>query len=163
MKISLIVAMANNQVIGLNNTMPWHLSADLKKFKAITMGAPIIMGRKTYQSIGRPLPGRTNIIISRNVDYHQEGCLVFNSLETALKKAAQISDEAFIIGGSELYKSALPMATTLYLTQIHHTFKGDTFFPELNWPEWRIDAQEDIETDAQVDFNYSFLTLERII
>ena len=163
MKISLIVAMANNQVIGLNNTMPWHLSADLKKFKAITMGAPIIMGRKTYQSIGRPLPGRTNIIISRNVDYHQEGCLVFNSLETALKKAAQIRDEAFFIGGSELYKSALPMATTLYLTQIHHTFEGDTFFPELNWPEWRIDAQEDIETDAQVDFNYSFLTLERII
>src|SRR5512136_2076167 len=98
MKISLIVAMASNRAIGLNNQMPWHLSADLKKFKKITMGAPILMGRKTYESIGRPLPGRTNIIISRNPDYRQEGCLVFNDIEKALAYCRD-AEEVFVIGG----------------------------------------------------------------
>ncbi|HEY8158115.1 MAG TPA: dihydrofolate reductase [Methylobacter sp.] len=160
MKISFVVAMASNRAIGLNNQMPWHLSADLKKFKKITMGAPILMGRKTYESIGRPLPGRTNIIISRNPSYSQPGCLVFNDIEEALDSCRD-SDEVFVIGGSHLYKSMLPIADTLYLTQIHKEFPGDTFFPELDAEQWIEVQREDIQDDHDVDFSYSFLKLER--
>ncbi|MEI6333073.1 MAG: dihydrofolate reductase [Methylococcaceae bacterium] len=161
MKISLIVAMASNRVIGLDNKMPWHLSADLKKFKSITMGSPILMGRKTYESIGRPLPGRTNMIISRNLDYQQEGCLVFNDLKTAFKKAAENTDEIFIIGGSDLYNAILPMADTIYLTLISRDFEGDTFFPEIDWNEWSEVTREDIKDDPDTSFSYSFLKLEK--
>ena len=161
MKISLIVAMANNRVIGLDNKMPWHLSADLKKFKSITMGSPILMGRKTYESIGRPLPGRTNMIISRNLDYQQEGCLVFNDLNTSLKKASECTQEVFIIGGSDLYKAILPMVDVIYLTLINKDFQGDTFFPEIDFNEWSEVAREDIKDDPSVYFNYSFLKLEK--
>ena len=161
MKISLIVAMASNRVIGLNNKMPWHLSADLKKFKSITMGSPILMGRKTYESIGRPLPGRTNMIISRNLDYQQEGCLVFNDLKTAFTKAAESTDEIFIIGGSDLYKAILPMADTIYLTLINRDFEGDTFFPEIDLNEWSEVTREDIKDDPDAPFSYSFLKLEK--
>ena len=161
MKISLIVAMASNRVIGLNNKMPWHLSADLKKFKSITMGSPILMGRKTYESIGRPLPGRTNMIISRNLDYQQEGCLVFNDLKTAFTKAAESTDEIFIIGGSDLYKAILPMADTIYLTLINRDFEGDTFFPEIDLNEWSEVTREDIKDDPDTSFSYSFLKLEK--
>lgn len=162
MKISLIVAMASNRVIGLNNQMPWHLSADLKKFKSITMGKPIVMGRKTFESIGRPLPGRTNIIISRNPDYRQAGCIVVNDLDSALASAGQQADEIFVIGGSALYDALLPRANRLYLTQINAAFEGDTFFPEINWDEWQELNREDIANDPQVTFSYSFLQLERI-
>ncbi|MEI6269044.1 MAG: dihydrofolate reductase [Methylococcaceae bacterium] len=161
MKISLIVAMASNRVIGLDNKMPWHLSADLKKFKSITMGSPILMGRKTYESIGRPLPGRTNMIISRNLDYQQEGCLVFNDLKTAFKKADENTDEIFIIGGSDLYKAILPMADTIYLTLINRDFEGDTFFPEIDLNEWSEVTREDIKDDPDTPFSYSFLKLEK--
>jgi dihydrofolate reductase len=161
MKISLIVAMANNRVIGLDNKMPWHLSADLKKFKSITMGSPILMGRKTYESIGRPLPGRTNMIISRNLDYQQEGCLVFNDLNTALETASQSTKEIFIIGGSDLYKAILPLANVLYLTLINKDFQGDTFFPEIDFNEWSEVTREDIKDDPSVYFSYSFLKLEK--
>jgi len=161
MKISLIVAMASNRVIGLNNQMPWHLSADLKKFKSITMGKPIVMGRKTFESIGRPLPGRTNIIISRNADYRQEGCVVTNDLDSALTSACQLADEIFVIGGSALYDALLPRANRLYLTQINAAFEGDTFFPEINQDEWQELNREDIDNDPQVAFSYSFLQLER--
>ena len=161
MKISLIVAMASNRVIGLNNKMPWHLSADLKKFKSITMGSPILMGRKTYESIGRPLPGRTNMIISRNLDYQQEGCLVFNDLKTAFTKAAESTDEIFIIGGSDLYKAILPMADMIYLTLINRDFEGDTFFPEIDLNEWSEVTREDIKDDPDTRFSYSFLKLEK--
>jgi dihydrofolate reductase len=163
MKISLIVAMASNRVIGLNNQMPWHLSADLKKFKKITMGAPILMGRKTHESIGRALPGRTNIIISRNPAYQpltETGCLVFNDIEKALESCRE-SSEVFVIGGSDFYKSMLPIADTLYLTQIHQEFPGDTFFPELNIDQWREVEREDINDDPDVAFSYSFLKLEK--
>jgi len=162
MKISLIVAMASNRVIGLNNQMPWHLSADLKKFKSITMGKPIVMGRKTFESIGRPLPGRTNIIISRNPDYSQAGCIVVNDLDSALASACQQADEIFVIGGSALYDALLPRANRLYLTQINAAFEGDTFFPEINQDEWQELNREDIANDPQVAFSYSFLQLERI-
>jgi len=163
MKISLIVAMASNRVIGLNNKMPWHLSADLKKFKKITMGSPILMGRKTYESIGRPLPGRTNIIISRNIDYQQNGCVVFNDLKTALEKASENTEEIFIIGGSDLYQSILPIADTIYLTLINQEFQGDTFFPEIELNDWSEVEREDITDDSEATFNYSFLKLEKTI
>ena len=163
MKISLIVAMASNRVIGLNNKMPWHLSADLKKFKQITMGSPILMGRKTYESIGKPLPGRTNIIISRNTDYQQAGCLVFNNLETALQSASELTNELFVIGGSDLYQTLLPLADKLYLTLINQAFEGDTYFPEIDLNEWQEIAREDINDDNSTSFSYSFLTLEKTI
>ena len=161
MKISLIVAMASNRAIGLNNQMPWHLSADLKKFKQITMGSPILMGRKTYESIGRPLPGRTNIIISRNSSYQQDNCLVFDNVEKALA-SCQKHDEIFIIGGATFYEVMLAKSDTLYLTQIHKTFDADTFFPEIIPKEWKEVDREDITDDQSVDFSYSFIKLERL-
>lgn len=162
MKISLIVAMSSNRVIGLDNQMPWHLSADLKKFKAVTMGFPIIMGRKTFEAIGKPLPGRMNIIISRNADYQQAGCEVFGSLELAIEHACRQSEHAFVIGGATLYDAALPFADELYLTEIHQNFAGDTFFPELNSAEWQEVAREDIADDPLVEFTYSFLKFVKI-
>ncbi len=164
-RISLIVAMASNRAIGLNNKMPWHLSADLKKFKQITMGAPILMGRKTYESIGRPLPGRANIIISRNPDYHPptglgQNCLVFNDVDKALE-SCRAAKEVFIIGGSDFYKSMLPVADTLYLTEIHQEFPGDTFFPEIDVSQWVEVGREDIDDDPDAAFGYSFLKLEK--
>ncbi|MGZ5052521.1 MAG: dihydrofolate reductase [Methylobacter sp.] len=161
MKIALIVAMASNRAIGLGGQMPWHLSADLKKFKQITMGSPILMGRKTYESIGRPLPGRTNIVISRNPSYSQPGCQVFNDLDKALASCAD-AEQAFIIGGADLYQSTLPIADTIYLTQIHSEFPGDTFFPEIDETQWPEVAREDINDDPDVSFSYSFLKLEKI-
>ena len=161
MKISLIVAMASNRVIGLNNKMPWHLSADLKKFKKITMGSPVLMGRKTHESIGKPLPGRTNIIISRNPEYRQDGCLVFNDIESALKKACTGAEEIFVIGGSDLYEALLPVADAIYLTVINREFQGDAFFPAINLNEWSEAEREDIKDDPGVAFSYSFLKLEK--
>ena len=162
MKISLIVAMASNRAIGLNNQMPWHLSADLKKFKQITMGLPILMGRKTYESIGRPLPGRSNIIISRNPTYQQSGCQVFDNVDKAIA-ACQEYDEIFVIGGATFYQAMLPKADFLYLTQINKAYDADTFFPVINQKEWKEVAREDIDNDPTVDFSYSFLKLERIV
>lgn len=161
MKISLIVAMATNRAIGLNNDMPWHLSADLKKFKKITMGHPILMGRKTFESIGRPLPGRSNIIISRNSDYQQTDCLVFDSVDKAIV-ACNHYDEIFVIGGAMFYETMLPKADNLYLTQINKPFEADTFFPAINNKEWKEVGREDINDDKSVDFSYSFVKLERL-
>jgi dihydrofolate reductase len=161
MKISLIVAMASNRVIGLNNKMPWHLSADLKKFKKITMGSSILMGRKTYESIGRPLPGRTNIIVSRNLEYRQDGCLVFNDLKTAIKKACERAEEIFVIGGADLYETILPIADAIYLTIINKEFQGDTFFPDIDLNDWSEVGREDINDDLDASFSYSFVKLER--
>jgi len=161
MKISLIVAMSSNRVIGLNNQMPWHLSADLKKFKKITMGSPILMGRKTYESIGKPLPGRTNIILSRNLEYQQDGCLVFNDLKTALKKACESAKEIFVIGGADLYEATLPIANAIYLTIINKEFQGDAFFPDIDLSYWSEVEREDINDDPDVAFSYSFLKFEK--
>ena len=160
MKLSLIVAMATNHTIGINNQMPWHLSADLKKFKQITMGHPIIMGRKTFESIGQPLPGRQNIIISRNSGYKQEGCLVFNNLDSALQSCAEI-DEVFVIGGATLYEATLTRADRLYITEIQQAFDGDTWFPDIKKEQWREVAREDIADDSSVNFSYSFIVYER--
>ncbi|GAW87034.1 dihydrofolate reductase [Bathymodiolus platifrons methanotrophic gill symbiont] len=160
MKLSLIVAMAMNRTIGLNNQMPWHLSADLKNFKKITMGQPIIMGRKTFESIGRPLPGRQNIIISRNPHYQQQGCSVFNDLDSALQSCTS-SAEVFVIGGATLYEATLSRADRLYVTEIQKEFNGDTWFPEINKEQWQEISREDINDDSSVDFNYSFIILDR--
>lgn len=161
MKISIIVAMSKNRVIGLNNQMPWHLSADLKKFKKITIGHPILMGRKTYESIGKPLPERTNIIISRNSGYQPTGCIVSNNIDSALKIACEKSEHVFVIGGSTLYEIFLPLADTLYMTQINSEFHGDTFFPELDQQQWLEIEREDINHDPDVPYEYSFLKYAR--
>ncbi len=152
--------MASNRAIGLNNAMPWHLSADLKKFKRITMGSAIIMGRKTFESIGRPLPGRDNIIISRNKKYQQDGCQVFQDIDQAIDSCRHL-DEIFVIGGASLYKSVLPYADFLYLTEIHEELKGDTFFPEINNALWHELSRETIEDDSSVNFAYSFVKLAK--
>jgi dihydrofolate reductase len=157
MKITLIAAMTSNRVIGINNKMPWHLPADLKRFRKITMGSPILMGRKTFESIGKPLPGRTNIIISRNPDYRQDGCLVFNDIQAAIHAGCRLAGEVFVIGGSDLYQAILPMASTLYLTEIKKNFPGDTFFPEIDPEDWTEQEREDIRDDPAAGFDYSFL------
>jgi dihydrofolate reductase len=161
MKISLIVAMASNRAIGLNNQMPWHLSADLKRFKQITMGHPIIMGRLTFEAIGRPLSGRTNIIVSRNPVYQAEGCVVVDSVEAAISYGCQFADEVFIIGGATLYEATLAMADTLYITQINQDFEGDTFFPDIDFSDWTEVEREDVVDDAKDSFTYSFLKLQK--
>jgi len=160
MKISLIVAMASNRAIGLNGQMPWHLSADLKHFKRVTMGSPVLMGRKTFEAIGRPLPGRENIIISRNTDYPAEGCKVFNALEPALQHCGN-HEQVFIIGGATLYQAMLAQADYLYMTLIDREFPGDTFFPELG-DNWQEIGREQVNNDQTVNFTYSFLKLANL-
>jgi len=156
MKVSLIVAMASNRTIGVNGQMPWHLSADLKHFRKITMGSPVIMGRKTFEAIGKPLPGRTNIIISRNTGFQHEQCRTFNDIASALLFCAN-EEEVFVIGGAQLYQALLPSADLLYLTEIKKDFAGDTFFPIIDRQEWLEIERKDVETDPSVDFSYSFL------
>ncbi len=151
--------MASNRAIGLNNQMPWHLSADLKRFKQITMGHPIIMGRLTFEAIGRPLPGRTNIIVSRNLSYQQEGCVVVDSIDAAINHGCRLADEVFVIGGATLYEATLPLADSLYITQINQDFEGDTFFPDFDRNNWTEVAREDVVGYANVGFDYSFLKL----
>lgn len=151
--------MGENGVIGAKNRMPWHLSADLRHFRQITMGKPVLMGRKTHQSIGRPLPGRLNIVLSRDKSYSAEGCVIAGSLDEAVTQAGD--QEIMIIGGAALYESFLPLTDRLYLTLIHHHFDGDTFFPTLDWADWRVIEREDIDGDLESGLRYSFLTMER--
>jgi dihydrofolate reductase len=159
MSISLIVAMAENRVIGVDNRMPWHLSADLRHFKALTWGKPILMGRRTHEAIGRPLPGRKNIVLTSDRNYAAPGCTVVHSLDDALREAD--GEEIMVIGGSSLYRAFLPRADRLYLTLIHREFPGDTFFPEFDWSAWREVAREDVDEDPDSGLSYSFLVLER--
>jgi len=168
-RIALIWAMSRNRVIGRNNALPWHLSEDLKYFKRVTMGKPIIMGRKTWESIGRPLPGRTNIVITRNPDFTApEGVKVVSSLDEAIRMADNValiegSDEAVVIGGSEIYAQALPLADRLYLTQVHAEVDGDTFFPELDIEQWHELGREDFPAAGPNPYDYSFVILQRPI
>lgn len=159
MKISLIVAMGENGVIGVDNGMPWHLSADLKRFKRITMGKPLVMGRRTHESIGRPLPGRKNIVLTSDPTYAAPGCVVVHTLIDALNEAD--ADEVMVIGGSSLYEKLLSKADRLYLTLIHRAFGGDTFFPQLKWDEWTEIERLDVEDDPDSGLSYSFLVLQR--
>ncbi|HED40652.1 MAG TPA: type 3 dihydrofolate reductase [Chromatiales bacterium] len=158
--ISLIAAMGTNRVIGINNRLPWHLPADFKHFKKITMGKPILMGRKTYESIGRPLPGRTNIIITNNQSYSAEGCFVVNSIDEAIE-LTQDEDEVMVIGGASFYQQTLPIAQRIYLTVIHHDFVGDAYFIELDEAAWREVERTDCEADENNRYPYSFITLEK--
>ena len=147
--VSLIVAMARNGVIGRDHRLPWHLPEDLKRFKRLTMGHHIIMGRKTYESIGRLLPGRTTVIVTRRQDYLVPGAIIAQSLEEAIERCAN-DDEIFVIGGAEIYRAALPLADHLLITQIDREIAGDTVFPPVDWSRWReIDRQPCPEADAE--------------
>lgn len=161
MKISMIAAMANNRVIGADNDMPWHLPADLKHFKAVTMGKPIIMGRKTYESIGRALPGRLNVVISSKPDAVFEGATSVTCIDSAIKAVGDV-DEVMIIGGGSIYKSCLGSANRLYLTFIELDVAGDTYFPDyekdMNWQEV---ANQSYQADDKNPHNYRFVTLDR--
>jgi dihydrofolate reductase len=161
MIISLVVAVSSNQVIGKNNQLIWHLPVDLKHFKQITTGHTVFMGRKTYDSIGKPLPNRRNVVISRSVT-EIEGCEVASSLEDALQLSSE-EKEVFIIGGAEIYRQALPLADCIYLTRIHQDFDGDTFFPEIDIQIWQETEREDFLPDDKNKFSYSFITLNRLI
>jgi dihydrofolate reductase len=152
-KVSLIVATAKNGVIGHNNTLPWHLPEDLKRFRALTMGHHIIMGRKTYESLGRLLPGRSTVIISRNSDYQVEGAQVFSTLDEAIKATSQ-DPEVFIIGGAELYKVGLNKATHVYLTLIDQEFEGDAFFDLDRLKDWVIEQEESHQSESGLQFRY---------
>ena len=163
MLISAVAAMAENRTIGKNNQLLWHLPADFKHFKTKTTGHPIIMGRHTYESIGKPLPHRANIVITRDQSFKAEGCFVFSSLPDAIQCATSFAtQEIFIIGGGQIYQLALPYIHRIYLTLVHHSFDGDTFFPLLNANEWREIKRESYQADLHHRYAYSFLTLERI-
>lgn len=161
MHISAIVAMSENRVIGRNNQLPWHLPADLRHFKQITMGHPIVMGRKTYASIGRPLPGRRNIIISRNTNFQTQGCEVFNTIDDALL-ALKNAEDIFVIGGAQLFEEFLPRIETLYLTVVHADISGDVFFPEMDSSQWQEIVREDHLADGDNEYAYSFITLKKV-
>lgn len=160
MLVSMIAALARNGVIGKDNGLPWRLPSDLKRFKSITMGKPIIMGRRTHESIGRPLPGRHNIVVTRNEGYRSEGCTVVHSVREALESAAG-SEEVVIIGGAELYAQFFPRASRLYLTLIDREFEGDTYFPEFDRNQWVEVLNEAVAPAESVPFSYQFVILER--
>jgi len=160
MKLSIIAAMDRNRLIGNNNQLPWHLPADLQFFKRTTLGKPILMGRKTFDSIGRPLPGRRNVIISRNPNYQAAGCDVVHSIEEALKLVKE-SEEVMLIGGATLYEQALPRAQRLYLTLIDAEFTGDAWFPD--YPQlgnWHEVSREKQQADEKNRMDYTFVILE---
>jgi dihydrofolate reductase len=160
MRISAVVAMSDNRVIGKDNQLLWHLPADLKHFKQITMGKPILMGRKTFQSIGRPLPGRVNIVITQDKNFKADGCVVVHSIQAALK-AVENQAEICVIGGAELYRQMLPIIQRIYLTIVHHDFSGDAFFPELDMNEWKEVERTELASDEKNNYSCSFLVLDK--
>lgn len=161
MKISMIAAMANNRVIGKDNDMPWHMPADLQHFKKVTLGKPVIMGRKTLESIGRPLPGRKNIVISRSNEILFEGVEIANSPEQAIEIAGDV-DEVMIIGGGHIYNHFLALADTLYLTHIDLNVEGDTCFPDYNSiAKWTIIEEDNHQADESNPYNYRFVTYHK--
>ena len=166
MIMSLVVAMTENRVIGQNNTIPWHLPDDLKFFKRITMGKPIVMGRNTYESIGKPLPGRDNIVITRNPDYQVDGVHVVSSVQEAVELAGQLTApdleaEMMVIGGQQIFELTLPIADRIYLTELHTKIPGDVFFPKFPHDQWQEIARENRPATPENPFSYSFLILER--
>ena len=162
MKLALIVAMDEAGLIGKDNDLPWRLSADLQYFRRVTMGKPIIMGRKTHESIGRPLPGRDNIIITSDTQYQAEGCIVTHSISEALKQCKQ-AEEAMIMGGASLYKQCLPLVDIIYLTQVHATLKGDTWFPAWDKKDWIVVSEKRHPADDKNEYPYSFMVYQRKI
>lgn len=163
-RFSLLVAMAKNRVIGINNQLPWYLPEDLKHFKSLTMGHAIVMGRKTYESIGRPLPGRINIIVTRQKSYMIPGVIVVHSIGHALRVCEEHvdgGDESFIIGGEELYRQTLAISQRIYVTEIQSTFEGDAFFPEIDPSEWKEIERQKYSGENTENLAYHFVVLER--
>lgn len=164
--IALVVAMAKNRVIGVNNTLPWRLSGDMAYFKQVTMGKPIVMGRNTFDSIGKPLPGRRNIVVTRQADWQHEGVDVAHSLEQALTLADEIAkadkvDEIAVIGGANIYAQALPLAKTLYITEVDCEVDGDAYFPEFGKDQWQESGRVYHQNDIKNQYNFAFVTLMR--
>lgn len=160
--LSIIVAVADNGVIGSGNRLPWRLPDDLKRFKALSLGKPIVMGRKTFDSIGRPLPGRLNVVISRQPGLEIPGCTVVTSIDAALA-AAQPAPEIVIVGGADIYRQVLPKVQVIHLTRVHADVAGDVMFPELNPAEWREVAKEYHPTDERHAHAFTFSTLQRVV
>lgn len=160
MKISLIVAVAENGIIGTGGTMPWHITEDFAHFKAVTLGHSVVMGRKTYESIGRPLPRRRNIVITRNADLRIEGCEMATSLESAVAMC-EGEEEIFVIGGGEIYRQAMPLAHKLYITHVGMRAEGDTRFPEIDSAVWQEVGREEFERGRDFEHPFSFVDYER--
>lgn len=160
MILSIIVASAENLVIGRDNGLIWHMSADLKHFKQLTTGHTIIMGRRTFESIGRALPNRRNVVITRNKDYQADGCEIAESVEEALKMV-ETEDEVFIIGGGSIYRESWERADRLYLTWVHVEVEGDTFIPAIDSDKWEVICRQDFKADEKNEFDYSFVNYKR--
>jgi len=166
-RLAIMVAMAANGVIGRDNGLPWHLPEDLRYFKRTTLGKPVIMGRKTFESIGRPLPGRPNIVISRRSDWSVEGVTVVGSLEVALRHAQALAaasgaQELMVIGGAQVYAAALALANRLYVTEVHSVVAGDTWFPPMNPLEWREITRQEHPSTADNPYPYAFVVYDRV-
>lgn len=160
--ICLVVAKSTNHVIGNNNQLIWHLPNDLKHFKELTSAHPIIMGRKTFESIGKPLPNRTNIVITRNQDWQFDNVLVVHSLAEAIEKAKAIDEQIFIIGGGNIYVQAMKWADVLEVTEVHHSFEGDTYFPLIDQEIWQEVSRIDHQKDEKHLFDFSFVRYEKL-
>ncbi|HLF23981.1 MAG TPA: dihydrofolate reductase [Burkholderiales bacterium] len=160
MRVSLIAAIAENRVVGNANALPWRLPADLKHFRGLTTGHPVIMGRRNYESIGRALPQRTNIVVTRHANYHAPDCVVVDSLDAAFA-ACRGASEVFVIGGAEIYAQTIDRADRLHLTLVHAAVPGDTLFPQIDWPHWREVARVRHAPDERHCYAYSFVTFER--
>jgi len=160
MTLSIIVAMARNRTIGVNNTLPWRCPEDLKHFKALTMGHHMIMGRKTFDSIGKPLPGRTTVVVTRDKNLHIEGCLMAHSIQDAIKACAH-DVEIFIVGGADIYAQSLTLADTLYITEIQQDVEGDAHFPQFDSGTWREVSREVCTQEIPQPLEYHFVTYQR--
>ncbi len=158
--LSLIAAVSENQVIGKHNQLVWHLPADMRFFKNTTMGHTLIMGRKTFESFGKPLPGRKSIVITRQKYWQYEGVEIVHSLEEAIK-AAPHDEEVFIVGGAEIYRLALPLCEKMYLTIVHHQFEGDTFFPPVDFSQWHLISEEKHPSNEKHAYAFSIREYER--
>lgn len=161
MKISIIVAASANNVIGVGGGLPWHLPEDLKRFKEVTMGKPMIMGRATYDSIGRALPGRTSIVVTRQAGFEAEGCIVVDSIDAAMEAAGDV-EEIMVIGGGEIYRQVLPHADRIYMTRLQAEIEGDTRFPELDMEEWEVSSVEEFPAGDEREFGFDVETLDRV-
>ncbi len=161
MTISIIVAAAANNVIGVAGGLPWHLPEDLKRFKEVTMGKPMIMGRATYDSIGRALPGRTSIVVTRQAGFEAEGCIVVDSIDAAIEAAGDV-EEIMVIGGGEIYRQVLPHADRIYMTRLQAELEGDTRFPELDMDEWEVTSVEEFPAGDEREFGFDVETLDRV-
>ncbi len=159
-KISILVAMAKNRTIGVNNTLPWRCPEDLKHFKTLTMGHHMIMGRKTFDSIGKPLPGRTTVVVSRNNELKVEGCIVVHSLQEAIAACTE-DPEIFVVGGAELYQQAISLVDTLYITEIQQDVEGDAHFPEFDTNAWQETSREARSQETPQPLEYHFVTYRR--